>query len=178
MAPASQLGDRGLLFLDALPRPMCPISLPAFRRGSQVLISCAGWGSLSHRYMFCFLSACTHRRAAEESRVISEINRERDAQWEVYSSSQRPHAVTAEPTTSREKSSPHQPREIIASNSLHHNAVKWVRACISPMMRPRPASSMQKTYDECYLLCSTAVYFEGQVGLQALPRSGSTRSRA
>ncbi|KAJ6099498.1 hypothetical protein N7467_001033 [Penicillium canescens] len=30
------------------------------------------------------------------------------------------------------------------------------------MMRPRPASSMQKTYDECYLACSTAVYFEGQ----------------
>ncbi|KAJ5156237.1 hypothetical protein N7492_009040 [Penicillium capsulatum] len=30
------------------------------------------------------------------------------------------------------------------------------------MMRPRPASSMQKTYDECYLMCSTAVYFEGQ----------------
>ncbi|KAJ5391309.1 hypothetical protein N7509_006799 [Penicillium cosmopolitanum] len=30
------------------------------------------------------------------------------------------------------------------------------------MMRPRPASSLQKTYDECYLLCSTAVYFEGQ----------------
>ncbi|OQD91109.1 hypothetical protein PENANT_c001G09362 [Penicillium antarcticum] len=29
-------------------------------------------------------------------------------------------------------------------------------------MRPRPASSMQKTYDECYLACSTAVYFEGQ----------------
>ncbi|CAI7617301.1 hypothetical protein N7533_009171 [Penicillium manginii] len=29
-------------------------------------------------------------------------------------------------------------------------------------MRPRPASSLQKTYDECYLLCSTAVYFEGQ----------------
>jgi hypothetical protein len=22
---------------------------------------------------------------------------------------------------------------------------------------------MQKTYDECYLMCSTAVYFEGQV---------------
>ncbi len=22
---------------------------------------------------------------------------------------------------------------------------------------------MQKTYDECYLVCSTAVYFEGQV---------------
>ncbi|KAJ5138542.1 uncharacterized protein N7515_003390 [Penicillium bovifimosum] len=31
------------------------------------------------------------------------------------------------------------------------------------MMRPRPASSLQKTYDECYLACSTAVYFEGQV---------------
>ncbi|KAJ5679709.1 hypothetical protein N7462_007953 [Penicillium macrosclerotiorum] len=29
-------------------------------------------------------------------------------------------------------------------------------------MRPRPASSLQKTYDECYLACSTAVYFEGQ----------------
>lgn len=22
---------------------------------------------------------------------------------------------------------------------------------------------MQKTYDDCYLICSTAVYFEGQV---------------
>ncbi|KAJ5972090.1 uncharacterized protein N7479_002008 [Penicillium vulpinum] len=30
------------------------------------------------------------------------------------------------------------------------------------MMRPRPAASLQKTYDECYLACSTAVYFEGQ----------------
>ncbi|KAJ5169640.1 ATPase AAA-type core [Penicillium coprophilum] len=30
------------------------------------------------------------------------------------------------------------------------------------MMRPRPASSLQKTYDDCYLACSTAVYFEGQ----------------
>ncbi|KAF9243605.1 hypothetical protein DTO006G1_1906 [Penicillium roqueforti] len=30
------------------------------------------------------------------------------------------------------------------------------------MMRPRPADSLQKTYDECYLACSTAVYFEGQ----------------
>lgn len=33
----------------------------------------------------------------------------------------------------------------------------------SVMMRSKPASSMQKTYDECYLICSTAVYFEGQV---------------
>jgi hypothetical protein len=31
------------------------------------------------------------------------------------------------------------------------------------LMRNKPASSMQKTYDECYLICSTAVYFEGQV---------------
>ena len=31
------------------------------------------------------------------------------------------------------------------------------------MMRNKPASSMHKTYDECYLICSTAVYFEGQV---------------
>ncbi|KAL2216178.1 putative AAA family ATPase [Thermoascus aurantiacus ATCC 26904] len=30
------------------------------------------------------------------------------------------------------------------------------------MMRSKPSSSMQKTYDECYLICSTAVYFEGQ----------------
>ncbi|KUL92487.1 hypothetical protein ZTR_02597 [Talaromyces verruculosus] len=30
------------------------------------------------------------------------------------------------------------------------------------MMRSKPSSSMQKTYDECYLMCSTAVYFEGQ----------------
>ncbi|EHY58588.1 hypothetical protein HRR83_006233 [Exophiala dermatitidis] len=30
------------------------------------------------------------------------------------------------------------------------------------MMRSKPSSSMQKTYDECYLQCSTAVFFEGQ----------------
>ncbi|PKY07350.1 AAA-domain-containing protein [Aspergillus campestris IBT 28561] len=29
-------------------------------------------------------------------------------------------------------------------------------------MRPKHLSSLQKTYDECYLMCSTAVYFEGQ----------------
>lgn len=31
------------------------------------------------------------------------------------------------------------------------------------MMRTNTASSMQKTYDDCYLICSTAIYFEGQV---------------
>jgi len=31
-------------------------------------------------------------------------------------------------------------------------------------MRSKPATSMQKTYDDCYLICSTAVYFESQVG--------------
>ncbi|GAB7337382.1 hypothetical protein MBLNU457_g2729t1 [Dothideomycetes sp. NU457] len=30
------------------------------------------------------------------------------------------------------------------------------------MMRQKPATSMQKTYDDCYLICSTAVYFESQ----------------
>ncbi|MCJ1471639.1 hypothetical protein MMC13_000279 [Lambiella insularis] len=29
-------------------------------------------------------------------------------------------------------------------------------------MRNKASSSMQKTYDECYLLCSTAIYFEGK----------------
>lgn len=33
------------------------------------------------------------------------------------------------------------------------------------MMRNKTSSSMQKTYDECYLICSTAVYFEGQVSI-------------
>ncbi|KAI9708459.1 MAG: hypothetical protein M1820_003920 [Bogoriella megaspora] len=30
------------------------------------------------------------------------------------------------------------------------------------MMRPKPFTAMQKTYDDCYLICSTAVYFENQ----------------
>lgn len=34
-------------------------------------------------------------------------------------------------------------------------------------LRKAPASSMQKTYDECYLTCSTAIYFEGQVSSNA-----------
>ncbi|KAI9657274.1 MAG: hypothetical protein M1829_006919 [Trizodia sp. TS-e1964] len=29
-------------------------------------------------------------------------------------------------------------------------------------MRNKPSSLLQKTYDECYLICSTAVYYEGQ----------------
>lgn len=45
-----------------------------------------------------------------------------------------------------------------------------------PMMRPKPASSLQKTYDDCYLMCSTAVYFEGQVGRLSLARSPSSMS--
>jgi hypothetical protein len=32
-----------------------------------------------------------------------------------------------------------------------------------PSPLERASSSLQKTYDECYLICSTAVYFEGQV---------------
>lgn len=31
---------------------------------------------------------------------------------------------------------------------------------------------MQKTYDECYLTCSTAIYFEGQVGVTCFALSG------
>jgi hypothetical protein len=31
------------------------------------------------------------------------------------------------------------------------------------MMRNKTASSFQKTYDDCYLICATAVYYEGQV---------------
>ncbi|KAJ5476539.1 hypothetical protein N7475_002268 [Penicillium sp. IBT 31633x] len=42
------------------------------------------------------------------------------------------------------------------------------------MMRPRPASSLQKTYDECYLACSTAVYFEGQNNEEEALRSWRT----
>jgi fidgetin-like protein 1 len=41
------------------------------------------------------------------------------------------------------------------------------------MMRSKPASSMQKTYDECYLICSTAVYFEGQVWTTAPSPTGT-----
>src|SRR5450432_781151 len=33
------------------------------------------------------------------------------------------------------------------------------------MMRSNTASALQKTYDECYLVCSTAVYYESQVCL-------------
>ncbi|KAL7662142.1 hypothetical protein ACMYSQ_001493 [Aspergillus niger] len=39
------------------------------------------------------------------------------------------------------------------------------------MMRPKPASSLQKTYDDCYLMCSTAVYFEGQQNEEEALRS-------
>ncbi|KAJ5597607.1 hypothetical protein N7537_007691 [Penicillium hordei] len=42
------------------------------------------------------------------------------------------------------------------------------------MIRPRPASSLQKTYDECYLACSTAVYFEGQNNEEEALRSWRT----
>jgi len=44
------------------------------------------------------------------------------------------------------------------------------------MMRNKPSSSMQKTYDDCYLMCSTAVYFEGQVRQSSQSYQGSTIS--
>lgn len=37
------------------------------------------------------------------------------------------------------------------------------------MMRNKASSSMQKTYDECFLVCSTAVYFEAQVSGSSSP---------
>lgn len=46
-------------------------------------------------------------------------------------------------------------------------------APISIMMRTKPSTAMQKTYDECYLICSTAVYFESQVSLTPASRCGS-----
>lgn len=36
------------------------------------------------------------------------------------------------------------------------------------MMRNKTSSSLQKTFDECFLISSTAVYFEGQVRLSRL----------
>lgn len=39
------------------------------------------------------------------------------------------------------------------------------------MMRNKTSSSLQKTYDECYLICSTAVYFEAQVSSPSHPTS-------
>ncbi|KAG8529311.1 uncharacterized protein KY384_005947 [Bacidia gigantensis] len=36
------------------------------------------------------------------------------------------------------------------------------RLITNSMLRNKVSSSIQKTYDECYLVCSTAVYFEGQ----------------
>ncbi|KAL1613735.1 hypothetical protein SLS54_010313 [Diplodia seriata] len=30
------------------------------------------------------------------------------------------------------------------------------------MIRQKPSAAMQKTYDDCYLVCSTAIYFESQ----------------
>jgi len=49
--------------------------------------------------------------------------------------------------------------------SLTNGRVNIHRTYLANMnLRKAPASSMQKTYDECYLTCSTAIYFEGQVG--------------
>jgi len=44
------------------------------------------------------------------------------------------------------------------------------------MMRNKTSSSLQKTYDECYLICSTAVYFEGQVCLVQFVSWGGWRA--
>ena len=49
----------------------------------------------------------------------------------------------------------------IATGPMNGSAIRTYTH--EAMMRNKPASSMQKTYDECYLICSTAVYFESQV---------------
>jgi hypothetical protein len=55
--------------------------------------------------------------------------------------------------------------EVLEHRKLQHCDSVWIdlESTLKVMMRNKPASSMQKTYDECYLICSTAVYFEGQV---------------
>lgn len=41
------------------------------------------------------------------------------------------------------------------------------------MMMRNALSILQKTYDECYMRCSTAVYYESQVCAYALKYVGS-----
>jgi hypothetical protein len=59
------------------------------------------------------------------------------------------------------KSGRRAPFTTAATESMNGSAIRTYTH--EAMMRNKPASSMQKTYDECYLICSTAVYFEGQV---------------
>lgn len=41
------------------------------------------------------------------------------------------------------------------------------------MRSSNPFPAMQKTYDDCFLTCSTAVYFEGQASIpQSTPQEG------
>ena len=78
-----------------------------------------------------------------------------------------PHPATTESDADKVPSiSPNTP----PSKSMNGSAVRALTH--DAMMRNKPASSMQKTYDECYLICSTAVYFEGQVRECYLPHLG------
>ena len=45
------------------------------------------------------------------------------------------------------------------------------------MRSSNPASSMQKTYDQCYITCSTAVYFEKNVRILPCSLSSGLRTR-
>lgn len=59
------------------------------------------------------------------------------------------------------------------SLSLLALTVTVQRAPTTMMRNKHPMQSMQKTYDECYLICSTAVYFESRVCLISIPRDES-----
>ena len=46
---------------------------------------------------------------------------------------------------------------------------------VRAMLRNKTLAVLQKTYDDSYLSCSTAVYYESQVGLAVDPRYLKTR---
>jgi hypothetical protein len=79
-------------------------------------------------------------------------------------------STRVEPRRQPQGTSTYHDIHITVKQSTAHSTLRNINAptetkflCGAAMMRNKTSSSLQKTYDECYLICSTAVYFEGQV---------------
>lgn len=108
----------------------------------------------------------TTLRSSSQQLNLARVGGQRsDPPSDVISSEAQTACANLHPATTVDKCKPdNHTRRIFSSTSTDAMNGSAIRTYThEAMMRNKPASSMQKTYDECYLICSTAVYFEGQV---------------
>lgn len=118
-------------------------------------------------FLFCLAILCCSRKA-HRPRVRASVSPQAVALGVLPLSAPTTSRKNHRKPTSRDDAYPRPGPELAQPDQdrSRGSTTAWrpvAHSALALMMRSKPSSSMQKTYDECYLICSTAVYFEGQV---------------